>query len=111
MGKYTMIKKEFEFLKELYGFKISMGQKHGSYYYIVWTNSIVDIMVLYDDCVDESAVNPIRIRVNDSRLPGTIVDAIEYQNEFALESGTPRERIHCASEWLKSAIADRTISI
>ena len=111
MGAYTMIKKEFAFLSEFYGFTISMKQKRGSYYYIVWTNSIVDIMVLYADCVDEHVDNPIRIRINDSRLQKTIVDAIEYQNEFALQSGTPGERIHCAAMWLKSAIADRTILI
>lgn len=107
MGRYTMIKKEFEFLTRIYGFKICLKQKHGAYYYIEWTNQNISIMVLYDERVDE----PVTIRIYDEDSPGTICDAIEYKNEFAQSSGTPRKKIYCAAEWLKNAIADGMIPI
>lgn len=53
MGKYSLIKKAFAFLEAEYGFREFMRQKHGSYYYIAWTNDKKDIMVLYDDTVDD----------------------------------------------------------
>ena len=45
MGRYATLKKEFEFLAETYGFKIYLKQKHGAYYYIIWTNSNKNIMI------------------------------------------------------------------
>ena len=106
MGKYSMIKREFEFLTSLYGFKIYMKQKHGAYYYIGWTNSDVDIVVLYDNQINERMENPVKIVIFSASLFG-----VEFQNEFILEEGSPQERIHCASEWLKNAIADERIKI
>ena len=38
-------------------------------------------------------------------------DDVEYKNEFEQRSGSPREKIRCAAEWLKTAIADKTIMI
>ena len=103
MGRYATLKKEFEFLSKIYGFEICLKQKHGAYYYIVWTNSNKNIMVLYDEQVEES----LSIRIYDS--DSFSFDAVEYKNEFTQSIGTPREKIHRASEWLKNAIADKSI--
>lgn len=59
MGKYAMLKKEFEFLEKVYGFEKVLKQKHGAYYYITWTNSNINIMVIYDEQVEV----PISIRI------------------------------------------------
>lgn len=107
MEKYTKIRKKFEFLTTLYGFKISMKQKHGAYYYIEWTNGNINIMVLYD----ERDKNPVRIRIYDADSLGAVFDAIEYKNEFALKHGSPQEKIQCASDWLKNAITNKIILI
>lgn len=107
MGRYAMIKKEFEFLTRVYGFKIRLKQKHGAYYYIVWTNQNISIMVLYDERVDE----PVTIRIYDAYSLGTVYDAVEYKNEFSQSSRKPREKIRCAAEWLKNAIADGIIKV
>lgn len=106
MGRYATLKKEFEFLAKMYGFKIRLKQKHGSYYYIIWTNSNKDIMVLYDEQVEDS----LSIRVYDADSFG-IDDADEYKNEFPQGIGTPREKIRYASAWLKAAIADGRIIV
>ena len=100
MGRYSTLKKEFDFLAQMYGFKISLKQKHGAYYFIVWTNSNKNIMVLYDEQIEE----PLSIRIYDA--DSFSFDAIEYKNEFAKRIGTPREKIRHAAEWLKKAIAD-----
>lgn len=105
MGRYADLKKEFEFLAKIYGFKIRLSQKHGAYYYIVWSNPNKNIMVLYDEQVE----NPLSIRIYDS--DSFSFDAVEYKNEFAQSFGSPREKIHCASEWLKNAIADKSIIV
>ena len=105
MGRYSTLKKEFEFLANIYGFRIYLKQKHGSYYYIIWTNSNKDIMVIYDEQVEI----PLTIRVYDADSFG--FDAMEYKKEFAQKNGTPQEKIRCAAEWLKGAIADKTIII
>jgi len=105
MGRYATLKKEFEFLAKIYGFEICLKQKHGAYYYIVWTNSNKNIMVLYDEQVEE----PLSIRIYDSN--SFSFDAVEYKNEFAQGIGTPREKICRASEWLKKAIADKSIIV
>ena len=105
MGRYSTLKKEFEFLANMYGFEICLKQKHGAYYYVVWTNSNKNIMVIYD----EQIVPPLSIRIYDSDSFG--FDAVEYKNEFAQNIGTPREKIHRASEWLKNAIADKNIIV
>ncbi|MGI5928007.1 MAG: hypothetical protein ACOX8A_12675 [Thermacetogeniaceae bacterium] len=105
MGRYATLKKEFEFLAETYGFKIYLKQKLGAYYYIIWTNSNKNIMVIYDEQVDV----PLSIRIYDA--DSFSFDAVEYKNEFAQYIGTPREKIRCAAEWLKNAIANGTIRV
>ncbi len=107
MGRYTMLKKEFEFLTRAYGFEICLKQKHGAYYYIEWTNRNISIMVLYDERVDD----PVTIRIYDADSLGTVYDAVEYKNEFAQSIGTPREKIHRAADWLKNAIANKRIIV
>jgi hypothetical protein len=105
MGKYAILRKEFGFLAKIYGFTIDLKQKHGSYYFITWANANKNIMVLYD----EMDKNPLSIRVYDA---GSFsFDAVEYKNEFVLKEGKPREQIHHAAEWLKHAIANKTISV
>ncbi len=111
VGRYAMIKKEFRFLSEKYGFKIHMKQKRGAYYYIVWTNMHVNIMVLYDEQVDEHVENPVRIRVYDADSLGTVYDAVEYQDEFFFDFRSPRERIRSASDWLKISIINGIVEI
>lgn len=105
MGRYATLKKEFEFLAKTYGFEISLKQKHGAYYYIVWTNPNKNIMVLYDEQVE----SPISIRVYDS--DSFSFDAVEYKNEFEQSSGSPREKIRRAAEWLSNAIANKHIIV
>ena len=105
MRRYATLKKEFGFLSKIYGFKIYLKQKHGAYYYIVWTNSNKNIMVLYDEQVEV----PLSIRIYDS--DSFSFDAVEYKNEFAQSSGSPREKICRAAEWLENAIADKIIIV
>ena len=106
MGRYATLKREFEFLAKTYGFEISLKQKHGAYYYIVWANPNKNIMVLYDEQVKE---DPISIRVYDS--DSFSFDAVEYKDEFDQRSGSPREKIRRAAEWLSNAIADQKIIV
>lgn len=105
MGRYAMLKKEFEFLEKVYGFEKVLKQKHGAYYYITWTNSNINIMVIYDEQVEV----PISIRIYDSN--SFSFDAIEYKDEFEQSIGTPREIIRRAAEWLSTAIANKHIIV
>ena len=107
MGRYATLKREFEFLAKTYGFEISLKQKHGAYYYIVWANPNKNIMVLYDEQVED----PITIRIFDADSLGTVYDAVEYKNEFEQRSGSPREKIRRAAEWLSNAIANKRIIV
>ncbi len=105
MGRYATLKKEFGFLAKTYGFEITMKQKHGAYYYIAWANPNKEIMVLYDEQVEDH----ITIRVYDADTFG--FDADEYINEFDQKSRSPRENIHHAAEWLREAIENRRIIV
>ena len=105
LGRYATLKKEFEFLAKTYGFEISLKQKYGAYYYIVWANPNKNIMILYDEQVEA----PISIRVYDS--DSFSFNAVEYKNEFEQSSGSPREKIHRAAEWLSNAIANKHIIV
>ncbi len=107
MGRYATLKREFEFLAKTYGFEISLKQKHGAYYYIVWANPNKNIMVLYDEQVED----PITIRIFDADSLGTVYDAVEYKNEFEQRSGSPQEKIRRAAEWLSNAIANKRIIV
>ncbi len=107
MGRYSMIVKEFAFLEMKYGFEIRLSQKHGAYYYAVWTNGKVCIMVLYD----EQVLDSVTIRVYDANSSGTVYDAVEFHTEFELRNGNPREKITVAAEWLQNAILGHSIEI
>lgn len=112
MGKYFVLKKEFAFLESEYGFKIYMKQKHGAYYYLTWTNNSKDIMVLYDDRIKEGTESPVWIRIYDANSLGTSYDDVnEFKNEFAIPSGSPKERIRSAASWLKKAILNGIVII
>ena len=112
MNKYSLIKKEFAFLASEYGFKKYMGQKYGSYHFLVWTNDRKKIMVLYDDQVDERIESPVWIRMYDADSLGTAYDDVhEFRTEFTIQSGTPKERIRCAAKWLREAIENKTVRI
>ena len=106
MGKYNIIKREFAFLTRLYGFEICSKQKHGSYYFALFTNANVKIMVLYD--VKEDNL-PISIRIYDAN--SFSFNAVEYKSDFAQNTGSPQKRIHYAAEWLKNAITNGIIRI
>lgn len=103
--RYLMLKKEFLFLKKKYGFIINFKQKFGAYCFIVWKNSNTNILVLYDEQSDY----PVSIRIYDAN--SFSFDAVEYKSEFAQGSGTPREKICRAAEWLGSAIEKGSIAI
>lgn len=105
MGRYAALKKEFDFLAKTYGFEISLKQKHGAYYYIVWSNPNKNIMILYDEQVED----PISIRIYDA--DSFSFDAVEYKNDFDQRSGTAREKIRRSAEWLNNAIADKRIIV
>ena len=62
-------------------------------------------MILYDEQVEV----PISIRVYDS--DSFSFDAIEYTNEFAQISGSPRKKIRFAAEWLEKSITDGIIIV
>lgn len=102
-----MIKNEFDFLAELYGFEIYFVQKSGSYCFVAWTNAKIKIKVLYD-ATDK---NPVSILTYDAESLGTIYDITEYKDEFITDARKSREKIHCAAEWLKKSIADKVIGI
>lgn len=102
-----MIKNEFDFLAKLYDFEISFVQKSGSYCFVAWTNSKIKIKVLYD-ATDK---DPVSILTYDADSLGTIYDTTEYKDEFVTDARKSREKIHCAAEWLKSAIANEMIVI
>lgn len=105
MGRYAEIKKEFDFLETNYGFAKYMKQKHGSYYFIIWSNSSTKIMTLYDDTDQQ----PMLIRVYDADSLG--FDAVEYKDELICDSKSPKEKIRYAGAWLKKAIENKAIVV
>lgn len=107
MREYHMIKKEFEFLTRLYGFEVVHKQRSGSYCFVNWTNSKINIKVLYD-ATDERSVS---ILTYDADSLGTYYDVTTYQDELITTFRKSREKIHYAAEWLKNAIADKVILI
>ena len=100
LGIYRTIRKQFDFLEKRYGFVNTFNQKHGSYFYAVWSNSKKNIMVLYD-AIDEE---PISIRIYDA--DSFSFDAEEYKNGFDQKTGKPCQKIKRAAVWLKNAIED-----
>ena len=111
MNKYSIIKKEFKFLETKYGFKKYRQQKCGSYHYLGWTNGIIDITVLYDDTTDVSVQSPVWITMFYAESLVSVYDVDEIRDEFAIQSGSPKERIRCAAKWLREAIENKTILI
>ncbi len=114
--KYAIIKKEFSFLQLNYGFQVFSEQKqetkHTPYYFICYTNETKNIMIVYDDRINEKKENPVTIRIYDADCLGTAYDDVdEFRNEFFIPSGRPKERIQYAAKWLKEAIEGKTISI
>lgn len=101
MGIRFKLKKEFKFLTELYSFEICFCGRIYAYDIIKWTNSKIRIEVWFNKSV--------RIRICD--VDSVVFDGVEYTDEFALDSGSDREKIHCAAGWLKNAIADKRIVI
>ena len=41
----------------------------------------------------------------------SVYDVDEIRDEFAIQSGSPKERIRCAAKWLREAIENKTILI
>ena len=112
MRRYRILKRELAFLETMYGFKPYMRQKSGSYYFIAYTNEKRDVMVLYDDTVNEKIESPIWIRMYDADSLGTSYDDVDvYRSEFYIASGSSKERIQCAAAWLKKAIEDKVVKI
>ena len=112
MGNYYIIKREFSFLETRYGFKRIMKQNHGAYCFILWTNGVKKIMVLFDDRIDEKKESPIKIRVYDANCYGTYYDNVdEYKNELKIDSKKSKCRINYAAEWVFKAIENKIIII
>lgn len=107
MREFRIIKKEFEFLTRLYGFEICSKQRSGSYCYVNWTNSKINIKVLYD-VTDKKSVS---ILTYDADSLGTCYDTTTYQDELITTAHKSYEKIHYAAEWLKRAIVDKIILI
>ena len=103
MSTYSRIKKEFIFLEKMYEFKITLKRKYGAYYFIKWTNTVKNIMVLYDELVDDH----LSIRVYDA--DALSFDAEEYKDEFD-KKGKQQYVIQGAAEWLKKEIEDKRIT-
>ena len=97
------IQREFGFLENLYGFDV-FSKHYGPEYSVIWTNPDKHISIEYD-CLTEAVT--IRVYAADSFG----FDAEVYRNEFALGGGTEREKIHCAAQWLKAVMADKTIPV
>ncbi len=111
MGTYRKLKKAFAFL-ESYGFVEYARQRSGSYYYSGWTNEKKKIWCYYDDTADEKIESPVWIKIYDFDCFGTQYDDVDvYRKEVALESGSPKERIRHAAEWLKNAIDTGVVSV
>ena len=97
------IQREFGFLVKLYEFEL-FSKHYGPDYSVIWTNPNKHISVEYD-CL----MGAVTIRVYAADSFG--FDAEVYRNEFALGGGTEREKIRCAAQWLKAAMADKTIPV
>ena len=111
MGTYRKLKKAFTFL-ESYGFVEYMRRKGGYYYLSAWKNENKYIMVIYNCSTGEKGESPIWMRIFDSDCFGTQYDDVDvYRKEVALESGSPKERIRHAAEWLKNAIDTGVVSV
>ncbi len=116
IGRYALLRKEFAFLQLNYGFQVFSEQKqetkHTPYYFICYTNETKNIMIVYDDRINEKKENPVTIRIYDADCLGTAYDDVDvFKNEFFIPSGRPKERIQYAAKWLKEAIEGKTISI
>lgn len=107
MKRYKCLIREFQFLETEYHFAICSIQKSGSYYFVVWTNSKINIKVLYD----ETQENHVSILVYDAASLGTYADVVEYQVEFSGSTLKPIIQIEQASIWLRKAIAESIIKI
>ena len=46
-----------------------------------------------------------------TRLEHFMTKLREFKNEFFIKSGSYKERIHCAAEWLKNAIENKTVKV
>lgn len=111
MRTYSFIKREFAFLERKYGFKKCRQQKHGSYHYLGWTNGTLDITVFYDDTTDVSVQSPVWITIFYTQSLVSACEAGEIREAFAMQSGSPEERIRYAAKWLKEAIENKTVGI
>ena len=107
MKRYKCLIRGFQFLETEYHFVICSMQKSGSYYFVVWTNSEINIKVLYD----ETQENHVTIFVYDADSYGTYADVVEYQAEFSDSTLKPIMQIEQASNWLSKAISGFIIKI
>ena len=105
MRAYFMLKNELKFLKKEYGFKIVFKEQSYGSHCITWSNSNINIDVIYNPNIEL----PVSIRIYDSDSCGLY--ATKYKDEFEQRTGKPREKIHNAAEWLKKAISDKIITI
>ena len=86
MGIYRIIRRQFAYLEKSYGFVNVLNQRHGSYYYAVWSNYQKNIMVLYNELDDE----PVSIRIYDAGSFSFYAE--EYKQEFEQKIGKPPTR-------------------
>ena len=103
LGIYRIIRRQFSYLEKSYGFVNVLNQRHGSYYYAVWSNYQKNIMVLYNELDDE----PVSIRIYDAGSFSFYAE--EYKQEFEQKIGKPCQKINRAALWLRKAIENNLL--
>lgn len=71
----------------------------------------MDITVFYDDATDVSVQSPVWITIFYTESLVSACEEGEIREAFAMQSGSPEERIHYAAKWLREAIESRTVPI
>ena len=94
MGIYRIIRRQFAYLEKSYGFVNVLNQRHGSYYYAVWSNYQKNIMVLYNELDDE----PVSIRIYDRMMLRSRILAGKYDS-FISTRGFIEAEAHEHSEF------------
>lgn len=107
MSVFREIKKEFKFLVEQYGFKICYTQPHGSYYYVAWSLSELEIWVYYDYV----EAPPVCIVLHGRNSIDMVYDGVMFREELRCEAKKEKEKLAYAASWLKKAITEGVIKI
>jgi hypothetical protein len=91
---YSILKKNFQFLIDEFGFEIVYKQKLG-FIQITYMNSDIRVTILGDEY--------IRVLISDADSLGTCYDVTEYSDEFKID-GSYSEKAVAAAQWLKNKL-------